>query len=92
MDRSSDDLDRQLGEWLREEATARASVGLVEAVFARTSRTRQARRPWSLSRNSMRWFTRPVPALAGAVAVAIVAAVGVSVLQPPTGPAAVSSS
>ena len=49
MDRFSADLDRQLGEWLREEATARASAGLVEAVFARTSRTRQARRWWPLT-------------------------------------------
>jgi streptogramin lyase len=46
MDRLAADLDRQLGEWLREESTTRASAGLVEAVFARTTRTRQARRWW----------------------------------------------
>jgi YVTN family beta-propeller protein len=46
MDRFNADLDRQLGDWLREESATRASAGLVEAVFARTSRTRQLRRWW----------------------------------------------
>jgi DNA-binding beta-propeller fold protein YncE len=43
---SPDQIDRQLGEWLRDESLTRATAGLVEDVFARTSRTRQARRWW----------------------------------------------
>lgn len=47
MDRFRDDqINRQLGSWLREEAVSQAPAGLVEDVFARTSRTRQARRWW----------------------------------------------
>src|SRR5215212_9065968 len=47
MDRfSPDQIDRQLGEWLRDEATTRAPGHLVEDVFARTSRSRQASRWW----------------------------------------------
>jgi len=97
MDRFSADLDRQLGEWLRDEATVRASAGLVEAVFARTSRTRQARRWWppTLVRS------RPVgphlvgaarlgtpwsrSALAGAVGLVLIVAV-LGVTLRPTGP------
>jgi sugar lactone lactonase YvrE len=39
-------INRDLGNWLREESSTRAPAGLVEGVFARTSRTRQARRWW----------------------------------------------
>ena len=46
MDRFSADLDRQLGEWLRDESATRAPARLVEDVFARTSQTRQAHRWW----------------------------------------------
>jgi hypothetical protein len=47
MDRlSTDQLDRQLGAWLREESATRAPAGLIEDVFARTSRARQVRRWW----------------------------------------------
>ena len=50
MDRMSfEQIDRELGEWLREERPTRAPDRLVEDVFARTTRTRQARRwtvPW----------------------------------------------
>jgi DNA-binding beta-propeller fold protein YncE len=41
-----DQINRDLGNWLREESSTRAPAGLVEEVFARTSRTRQARRWW----------------------------------------------
>jgi streptogramin lyase len=86
MDRFSADLDRQLGVWLRDEATARASAGLIEAVFARTSQTRQARRPWSLGLGGGQWLPRLAPVLGGAAVAVIVLAIGVSVLQPRTGP------
>lgn len=43
---SPDQIDRQLGDWLREESLTRAPAGLVEDVFARTSRVRQVRRWW----------------------------------------------
>jgi hypothetical protein len=42
----ADQIDRQLGEWLREESLTRAPAGLVEDIFARTSRTPQASRWW----------------------------------------------
>ncbi|HEY3334032.1 MAG TPA: hypothetical protein VGK16_02255 [Candidatus Limnocylindrales bacterium] len=49
MDRFSDDqVDRALGAWLREQSATRAPARIVEDVFARTSRTRQARRWWAL--------------------------------------------
>ena len=43
---SPDQIDRELGAWLREESLTRAPAGLVEDVFARTSRTPQASRWW----------------------------------------------
>jgi streptogramin lyase len=43
---SDERIDRELGAWLRTESAMRAPVGLVEGVFAHTSRTRQARRWW----------------------------------------------
>jgi DNA-binding beta-propeller fold protein YncE len=43
---SPDQIDRQLGEWLREESLTRAPAGLVEDIFARSSRTPQASRWW----------------------------------------------
>jgi streptogramin lyase len=47
MDRFRDDqINRQLGDWLRDEAVSQAPAGLVEDVFAQTSRTRQVRRWW----------------------------------------------
>jgi DNA-binding beta-propeller fold protein YncE len=47
MDRFSvDQIDRQLGAWLREEAQTGAPAGLVEDVFATTTRTRQSRSWW----------------------------------------------
>lgn len=47
MDRfSPDQIDRELGEWLRNESATRAPGHLVEEVFARTTRTRQASRWW----------------------------------------------
>jgi DNA-binding beta-propeller fold protein YncE len=42
----SGEIDRQLGEWLREESLTRAPVDLIEGVFTETSRTRQLRRWW----------------------------------------------
>jgi DNA-binding beta-propeller fold protein YncE len=41
----ADQIDRQLGDWLRHESAIRAPSRLVEDVFARTSRTSQARPP-----------------------------------------------
>ena len=47
MDRlSPETIDRELGRWLRDESAMRAPARLVEGVFARTARTRQARRWW----------------------------------------------
>src|SRR5262245_13771153 len=46
MDDFGDNVDRQLGEWLRDESTTRAPGRVVEGVFAQTTRTRQARRWW----------------------------------------------
>lgn len=42
----ADQIDRELGRWLVQESETRAPAGLVEDVFARTSRTPQARRWW----------------------------------------------
>jgi DNA-binding beta-propeller fold protein YncE len=42
----ADQIDRELGRWLLEESQTRAPAGLVEDVFARTSRTPQVRRWW----------------------------------------------
>ena len=74
MDRYSADLDRQLGAWLREESATRAPERLVEEVFARTSRTRQARRWWPSGS-----LVRPgEPHLALRLAVAAIAVVAVT--------------
>jgi hypothetical protein len=43
-------IDRELGSWLVEESGVRAPVGLVEDVFARTTRTPQASRWWPPTR------------------------------------------
>jgi len=45
---STEQLDRQLGDWLRDEHWMGAPSGLVEDVFAQTSRTRQLRR-WPIA-------------------------------------------
>jgi len=68
MDRFSADLDRQLGEWLREESTTRAPGRLVEGVFAQTTRTRQVRR----------WWPPASPARSLQLAVAAIAVVAVT--------------
>jgi len=103
MDRFTSDLDRQLGDWLREESATRAPEGLVEAVFARTSRTRQARRWWPLT--SPRRTRQAGPhlvgagrpqwsgaALAGAVGIVLIVAILGFALRPigpgPGGPGA----
>jgi DNA-binding beta-propeller fold protein YncE len=97
---SPDQIDRQLGEWLREESLTRAPVGLVEDVFARTSRARQARRWWPpaapvRSRGGRPQLVdvgrRPVAwrgsALAGALGIVLVVAVAALTLRPGgTGP------
>jgi hypothetical protein len=95
MDRFDADLDRQLGEWLRDESSSRAPGRLVEAVFARTSRTRQARRLWPLAPRLQSGpagpyvATAPRPAiawgrsaLAGAVGVVLVVAILGYALRP----------
>lgn len=95
MNRFDADLDRQLGEWLRDESSMRASAGLVEAVFARTSQTRQARRLWPLppvlrsSSAAPHVVATPRPviswgrsAFAGAVAVVLVVAIIGYALRP----------
>jgi hypothetical protein len=56
---SPDQIDRQLGEWLRDESLTRAPAGLVEDVFTRTSRTRQARRWWPPATPSLSRGARP---------------------------------
>ena len=95
MDRFDADLDRQLGVWLRDESSIRASASLVEGVFARTSRTRQARRLWPFApvlpsgtagphvvpapRPALSWGRS---ALAGAVGVLLVVAILGYALRP----------
>ena len=87
MDRLTTDLDRQLGEWLRDESATRAPAGLVEAVFDRTSGTRQARRWWPMPSPDRQLGPRLVGAgrpsaswgrtvLAGAAVVLVVAILG----------------
>lgn len=96
MDRfSADQIDRQLGAWLREESATRAPAGLVEDVFARTTRTRQARRWWPPAsparsrdagpqlvgtRRAAAWWGGP--ALAGAAAIVLVVVVVALTLRP----------
>ena len=105
MDRLSvDQIDRQLGSWLRDESATGAPAGLVEDVFARTSRTRQARRWWPpvSPRRSPVGVPRPAgaarspvwfrPALAGVAAVALVAVVlGVGLRPAGIGPGAIQT-
>jgi DNA-binding beta-propeller fold protein YncE len=92
---SLEQIDRQLGEWLREERSVRAPDRLVEDVFARTTRSRQVRRwpfpvrPASASERSQTW--RFATALAGVAAVALVAAVGVVLIQLGSGPGVVGT-
>lgn len=64
----ADHLDRELGRWLLQESETRAPAGLVEDVFARTSRTPQVRRWWppepGLLEDVARWIShrqRPRP-------------------------------
>jgi DNA-binding beta-propeller fold protein YncE len=96
MDRTSlEQIDRELGQWLREERLARAPDRLVEDVFARTTRTRQVRR-WTVPR----WRTAPDPiggsrtqvwrfasGLAAAATIAVViVTMGIVLSQTGTGP------
>ena len=105
MDRLSlDQIDRQLGGWLRDESDTRAPASLVEDVFARTSRTGQARRWWPpvVPRRSPVGGPRPAgaarspvwlrPALAGAAAVVLVVIVlGVGLRPAGIGPGAIQT-
>ncbi|HET7472649.1 MAG TPA: hypothetical protein VFJ71_05960 [Candidatus Limnocylindrales bacterium] len=60
MNRLSTELiDRELGVWLRDESDTRAPAGLVEDVFARTSRMPQARRWWPPVRAARSTGARP---------------------------------
>jgi DNA-binding beta-propeller fold protein YncE len=99
MDRLSlDQIDRQLGSWLRDESETRAPASLVEDVFARTSRTGQARRWWppvvprrsrgeARPAGAARTAVRLRPALAGAAAVVLAVVALALVLRPAgTGP------
>jgi glutamine cyclotransferase len=93
---SLEQIDRQLGEWLREERSVRAPDRLVEDVFARTTGSRQVRRwPFSLrppsgsSDRPQMW--RFATGFAGIAAVALVAAVGVVLTQLGTGPGVVGT-
>ena len=92
-----DQLDRQVGEWLRDEAWGQAPAALVEDVFARTTRARQVRRwpialPWTgdgAGDGDRPRSRRLVTGLAGAVAVALVVVTISLVLRPGwLGPAA----
>jgi DNA-binding beta-propeller fold protein YncE len=103
---SPDQIDRQLGEWLREESLTRAPFGLVEDVFARTSRTRQARRWWPPASPIRSRGARPhlvgvgrAPAtwrgsaLAGALGIVLVVVVVALTLRPGgTGPGTIGGS
>lgn len=93
-------IDRQLGEWLRDESSLRAPARLVEDVFAQTSRTRQSRPWWPLDIPGISRGARPEAvgagralgplsgsALAGALSIVLVVAVLGLVLRPGgTGP------
>jgi streptogramin lyase len=87
MDRyGSANLNRQLGDWLREESTSRAPARLVEEVFARTSRTGQVRRWWpQLPRrnHSIALVPPPLAGFAGVAAFAVVFGLVVTVLLQP---------
>jgi YVTN family beta-propeller protein len=89
MDRSSADLDRQLGAWLREESATRAPERLVEEVFARTSRTRQAHGWWPPASPVGSLRDRPLATYmklaVAAVAVVAVTAFAVARLRPDQG-------
>lgn len=85
-------IDRELGAWLREESLTRAPSGLVESVFARTSRTSQASRWWPPRRDLVDRLVRPagrprLSVVAGALAIVIVT-VGLALgpLRPSAGP------
>jgi len=56
---STELIDRELGVWLRDESDTRAPAGLVEDVFARTSRMPQARRWWPPVRAARSTGARP---------------------------------
>jgi streptogramin lyase len=110
--RSAELIERELGTWLRDESETRAPVGLVEAVFAQTSRAPQASRWWPPTRAAIAELLggrtrrlgplpverarpsawRRAPALAGAIAVVLVA-VGLALIpgRPSTGPGATIS-
>jgi streptogramin lyase len=84
MDQMSlEQVDRELGSWLREERATRAPERLVEDVFARTSRTRQARQ-WPLARRPSFGEERPrttsrfFPGLVGAAAVVLIVAIALT--------------
>lgn len=96
MDRMSlEQIDRELGAWLREERPTRAPDRLVEDVFTRTTRTRQAGRwtvawrrtgsdPIGASRSQV-W--RFASGLAGAATITlVVVTMGIVLSQTGTGP------
>jgi YVTN family beta-propeller protein len=69
-------LDRQVGEWLRDESTTKAPDRVIENVFAATTRSRQVRRWWPPA-----LWTQPMERrLSMPVALAVVAIVVVSAL------------
>ena len=94
MDRMSlDQVDRQLGEWLREERSVRAPDRLIEDVFARTTRSRQVRRwpnplrPSASGSSGRGQMWRFATGFAGVASVAlVVVTVGVVLTQLGTGP------
>src|SRR5690349_5787922 len=69
------DLDREVGEWLRDESTIKAPDRVVEGVFAATTRSRQVRRWWppALSTQPMERRLRMPVALAAITIVAVAA-------------------
>jgi hypothetical protein len=82
MDRFSADLDRQLGEWLRDESVTRAPARVIEEVFARTTQSPQVRRWWPPVIPGLAASQRPVvnsiALVAAALAVVAVLAFAVS--------------
>jgi hypothetical protein len=83
-------IDRELGEWLLEERPTRAPDRLVEDVFARTARTRQARQwtvPWRRTQ-----VGRFASGFAGAAAIAlVVVTMGIVLSLTGTGPSSTAT-
>ena len=79
-------LDRQVGEWLRDESTIKAPDHVIEGVFAATTRSRQVRRWWPPAFTALPMERRlSMPVALAAIAIVAVCAFGATKLLPSTG-------